>query len=238
MDKKQAYTILSHKELEEKLVENMAKHADDVPTSLAECSTFDLLECVEGNGISEIQHDWENADWGGGYLGCKLTGIRSIGDFTFLGVTAGGDWEVPVFSIFFVNGEGKIQAYIPKSGNIFNFITKSAFGNSDSDVKAAMLAYKKRHEDIDGYNNENLLEDIRKHVGIKRKSDGSLVGKFGVKPNLKAITRTEEEIVAGKELNPEEIAINLEVIARECTLSSTEAEKALNILRRAFPYLK
>jgi len=120
------------------------------------------------DGIKRIEHDWENWEWVDGYLKCKIVGIQSIGPLSFLGVTAGGDWETPVYSIFYFDGDKILRAYIPEKGNVYNFLAKSAFGNNDSDEKAAQMGWKKSYEDIHSYNEEKLLEDIRLHFGIKK----------------------------------------------------------------------
>lgn len=128
------------------------------------------IETTE-KGITEVEHDWENAevDPAEAYMKCKIVGLQTIGPLCFLGVTAGGDWETPVFSIFYFDENKDLRAYIPKKGNIFNFIAKSAFGNNpDTDYKASMLAYKKRYEEIESFNDDKMREDIRLHFGIKK----------------------------------------------------------------------
>jgi len=123
------------------------------------------------DGLQAIEHDWENVEWaaGEGFMKCKLTGIQSLGPLTYLGVTAGGDWETPVFSIFYFDMSGVLRAYIPEKGNVFNFIAKAAFGNNeDTDTKAAMMGWRCRYADIESFKDASLSEDIRLHFGIKK----------------------------------------------------------------------
>ncbi|MNM47666.1 hypothetical protein D3C81_586380 [compost metagenome] len=57
-------------------------------------------------------------------------GVQTIGDFNYIGIIAGGDWENPVFFILFIDETGKIAGYVPEDGNIYNKKLKSAFGNN------------------------------------------------------------------------------------------------------------
>jgi len=123
---------------------------------------------------TEVSHDNENleASSGNGFMGSTLTGVQTIEDLTYLGVTAGGDWEVPVFYILFFNDKDELCKYFPKEGNVFNFLDNAAFGNDEStDEKAARLAYGKSAEDLMGsieFNNVKIYHDIRKRFGIKK----------------------------------------------------------------------
>ena len=49
---------------------------------------------------------------------------------TILGVTAGGDWESPLFYCIYYDGRG-LRAYIPTEGNPWNTKTKKAYGNDE-----------------------------------------------------------------------------------------------------------
>ena len=67
-----------------------------------------------------------------------LVGFRTLSNgLTFLGCMAGGDWEVPVFFVVYSDGK-KLRGYVPKSGNLWNYTTKRAFGDDEAvDAKAA-----------------------------------------------------------------------------------------------------
>jgi len=51
---------------------------------------------------------------------------------TYLGVTGGGDWELPIFFIVYHDGT-ELRGYVPKDGNTWNHIHNHAFGNADDD---------------------------------------------------------------------------------------------------------
>lgn len=44
---------------------------------------------------------------------------------------AGGDWEDPVYFICYLDDKKKIRFFSPKPGNVFNPLTKEAFGNDE-----------------------------------------------------------------------------------------------------------
>lgn len=129
--------------------------------------TLAAIESV-ADGLERIAHDWENTSCEREQWGSKLEGINSIGDLVFLGVTAGGDWESPVFSIFYFDDQKILRCYIPEKGNVYNFLSKKAFGNSDSDEKAARMGWKVSPDDLPNFNDEKMREDIRLHFGIKK----------------------------------------------------------------------
>lgn len=63
-----------------------------------------------------------------GEEGKNLLDLHTINGLTFCGLLTGGDWEHPVFMIFYWNGED-IKAYIPRRGNLVNLDTMTAFGS-------------------------------------------------------------------------------------------------------------
>jgi hypothetical protein len=83
---------------------------------------------------NNIQVDWENTSfydkdaikesWNG-------AGWQEVnGSPVYVG-WVGGDWEEPVALIFYLNENGKLRAYHPKEGNIFNYDTNEALGNDE-----------------------------------------------------------------------------------------------------------
>jgi len=71
--------------------------------------------------LEKVQFDWENRD---------PQGFHTLDNgLTFLGGSAGGDWEYPVSFIIYWDGK-KLRAYIPTEGNYFNRTTKFAYGNA------------------------------------------------------------------------------------------------------------
>jgi hypothetical protein len=61
-----------------------------------------------------------------------VVGFHSIGDLNFLGILAGGDWEIPVFFILYQDLKNNIRAYIPTRGNLFDITEKCAYEDDES----------------------------------------------------------------------------------------------------------
>lgn len=82
----------------------------------------------------KVQFDLENIN----SSSTKLIGCHTLPNgLTFLGCSAGGDWEHPVFFIVYWDGK-KIRGYVPTEGNPWNTTTKEAYGNNeDADEKNA-----------------------------------------------------------------------------------------------------
>jgi hypothetical protein len=90
---------------------------------------------------------------------------------TYLGVSAGGDWEVAIFYIIYWDGK-KLRAYIPTDGNPWNTDLKSAYGNNgglfdpnneDQDLINAQKRFGNQITDAEGENGyKNLAADMPK----------------------------------------------------------------------------
>lgn len=82
--------------------------------------------------LSKVIFDFENTECsqGGGYCGCNdMVGFHTLPNgLAYLGVTAGGDWECPIYFILYYSGK-EIRGYIPEDGNIYNKETKTAYGS-------------------------------------------------------------------------------------------------------------
>jgi hypothetical protein len=110
--------------------------------------------------LSRVQFDAENTEINFDAPG--FHGFNTIGDLTFLGVMAGGDWESPVVFILYRHG-GELRAYVPDGGNHYDRKHKRAWGNGDSDAdEDAMEA-----ADEEGWDVAALRADIAAHFGIK-----------------------------------------------------------------------
>jgi hypothetical protein len=74
----------------------------------------------------DVEFDFENTET----YGEEGLGFQSIGDFNYFGVSAGGDWEDPIYFIVYFDENKEVRAYIPEDGNVYNKKLKSAFGNN------------------------------------------------------------------------------------------------------------
>jgi len=97
---------------------------------------------------------------------------------TFLGVSAGGDWEIPVHFIIYWDGK-KLRCYIPTEGNLWNTTTKTAYGN-DEDADSENIAKRFKElidpdapsdkiykDDLGDESYPQMLEDIDKRITLK-----------------------------------------------------------------------
>jgi len=90
---------------------------------------FDLENC-------ESEVGGQSPDYGKGQTDL-LYGVHTIGDFTFCGFLAGGDWELPVFAIAYWDGE-HYRGFVPMDGNCFKIKLEDggkpvAYGNEEED---------------------------------------------------------------------------------------------------------
>lgn len=89
----------------------------------------------------------------------KYMGLTTLENgLTYLGVSAGGDWEWPVFFAIYWDGK-KLRGYIPEDGNPWNTDTNMAYGN---DEKADVINARKRGYDVDSAGEIIARIDFRK----------------------------------------------------------------------------
>ena len=107
------------------------------------CAEHFLYKTKIIDDLRKINFDFENVSaTGEGDSCCVCRGKRSGKDdlkglwgfntlpngLSFLGIQAGGDWEIPVFFIIYWDGK-RLRGYVPNNGNTFNEKTKAAYGN-------------------------------------------------------------------------------------------------------------
>lgn len=107
------------------------------PISISELETKVVEAFSEGDGIDpylvkdklrkdlKVEFGFENFDMVGG----KYMGYASVGDFTFLGLTACDDSEYPVYFIIYWDGK-KLRGYVPTDGNPWDTTLKKAYGHN------------------------------------------------------------------------------------------------------------
>lgn len=72
-----------------------------------------------------------------------LPGLRDLGGYEMVGsgenafpilwCAGGGDWELPLVFVLYLDKEGKVRGYIPSDGNAYNHEDKAAYGNNEND---------------------------------------------------------------------------------------------------------
>lgn len=91
--------------------------------------TFAFLTPKITKDLQKVTFDTENED------PCDETGhadgyLVLDNGLAVLGMTAGGDWEWPLYYIIYFDGK-HLRGYVPKDGNPWNTTTKTAYGNGD-----------------------------------------------------------------------------------------------------------
>ena len=143
-----------------------------------------------GKDIRSVSFNFENAEFEksdhGFYQERGMLGPRYFGPVPGVGCYAGGDWEFPVFFFVYLDEDGKtLRAYVPKDGNIWNYDSNEAFGNSDDDAEffSKWVAKNKpdfkfdpsefnQHQfDMDRsvtllFDEEKIEKDVKEHFGF------------------------------------------------------------------------
>jgi hypothetical protein len=86
--------------------------------------------------LARVQFDNENTEIE--FEAPGFEGFSAIGDLTFLGVLAGGDWEAPVVFILYMHA-GELRGYVPDGGNQYDRRKLRAWGNGDSEHDEEMM---------------------------------------------------------------------------------------------------
>lgn len=94
--------------------------------------------------LSKINVDFENVEQFGtedSYTHLPgleaMEGYEMIGDgdsaFPVLWCAGGGDWELPLVFVLYIDQKGELRGYIPEDGNAYNHEEKAAYGNNEGD---------------------------------------------------------------------------------------------------------
>jgi len=152
-------------ELKEFIMKKMRKIDEETEFDFEE--GFDIYDLIDAfpkieKDIFKIDFDMENYD----IEKEDLIGFNTIEEFSFLGVSAGGDWEMPVFFLLYVDHKNTLRGYVPTEGNVFNKKTKAAFGNDEEeDEKEAKKQGFNNYEDME-FDWNKLKEDIKNRIMI------------------------------------------------------------------------
>jgi len=136
---------------------NLVHHNEKIVSDLKVSFDTENFECADGKGYNGAE---------------TLTGFRiTTTGLRFLGCSAGGDWEVPVFFIIYWDGS-RLRAYVPTDGNTWNTDTKMAYGN---DARADFENAKKRYPDLAA----DFEAQVAKHAEEMKKLDVILLLRAG-----------------------------------------------------------
>jgi len=119
----------------------------------------------------KVNVDFENfeCEAGEGYNGCaSITGPQTLDTgLAFVGCSAGGDWQVPVFFIIYWDGK-RLRAYVPTDGNTWNTDTKTAYGD---DARADFMNAKKRYPQLADQFDAEVARDTERRTQLGISSD-------------------------------------------------------------------
>jgi hypothetical protein len=110
------------------------------------CMQFHEIKDELGKDL-KVEFDGENFETYDGKS--ELMGVHTLdNDLTFWGMSAGGDWEYPVFFLIYWDGK-KLRGYVPTDGNPWNTATKQAFGNDGAaDFANAKKRWPDKYKDV------------------------------------------------------------------------------------------
>lgn len=180
--------------------------------------------------LEKVQFDEENMEWeaGEGYAGLEsITGFNTLPNgLTYLGVTAGGDWEAPLFYIIYYDGQS-LRGYIPEAGNHWNTDSKTAYGN-DGDGEFDTDNIRKRFgvnskEELGDMDPMVILDDITRRI---QPAPGRFVTPKGM-ADIDAPKVDVEEKTSGdaKEWEQQQLTDALDEIKDEANLFVSEVER-------------
>lgn len=174
-----------------------------------------LTSTVE-NDLSKVAFDTENItgiDDSHTFGPDELIGFHVLPNgMPYLGVAAGGDWEIPVFFIIYWDGK-KLRGYIPEKGNLWNTTTKAAYGNDETaDLKNCCKRWPDHFnmdmepydatDGLDHYDRYELENDIMERIvekGLVKAKKPSKVKNVGNK-KTRLSNFTDEELLAELQL--------------------------------------
>ena len=103
----------------------------------------------------------------------ELLGLRkSATGVSYIGINAGGDWEIPLYFIMYKE-DGELKAYVPSNGNTYNKRFHTAYGSEMETEEFYKLPEEEQQviEDADhndlAIDKEDLLADIEAFFAAK-----------------------------------------------------------------------
>lgn len=163
---------VTKEELKEIVCKYIKKYAEDYDlddTEFEELDSYlaDLLYSGIFDKDLKYDFDYENFTIETDFdVDNKYVGFQTLDNgFTFLGFWAGGDWQIPVFGIFYYDGK-KLRAYIPTRGNVVNRKSMSAFGNDEEADEEIMNEYNAEYGTLFG-DVDAMIEEIKTRIVVK-----------------------------------------------------------------------
>lgn len=120
---------------------------------------FRFLTPTIDKDLSKVSFDTENF---------TCNGFQTLDNgFTFLGCSAGGDWEHPLFFIIYFDGK-KLRGYIPKEGNTWNTKYNTAYGSEQDSYRFDESDdYEPDFDSIPKQDDSKMIEDIKNQIQLR-----------------------------------------------------------------------
>lgn len=105
--------------------------------------------------------------------------IQCPSGFTFLGVSAGGDWQYPTYACLYWDGK-KLRMYIPIRGNAVNAVLGCLFGDEEesANIPKVKKYLQPGHSMSNVWMNMNGIPMLNKEIVIN-----DYLAQFGILPN-------------------------------------------------------
>jgi hypothetical protein len=145
---------ISEDELFQKILEYSKKYNPDEDYDFQkreDISPYFLKEYdVTNKDLQKILFDFENYTFKPGEYddnGGELIGFNTLNNLSLLGFLAGGDWEYPLYFMVYWDGNS-LRCYVPENGNIYNKLTKTAYGSEDETEETLTDEQMKEAEEL------------------------------------------------------------------------------------------
>ena len=139
--------MMTSADLRSMLIDEAGRNGHVATCGYADPAASDLAEIVPmllAKGLAWVRTDWTTVEFSPENV--SVVGERvTTGGVPYIMILAGGDWETRVACVIYFDGED-MRGYVPKDGNSYNRMTKSAFGNFGDDHAACERQYRVRLE--------------------------------------------------------------------------------------------
>lgn len=119
--------------------------------------------------VHKINFDFENYGETDGFYDEAIANHRQLKDGTALiWCYGGGDWEMPVQFVLYIDPKNKVRAYVPSDGNVYCHKCKCAIGSCECDDDDTE---EQEEYDDDWYQNhlnfEQMYQDVCNRIETK-----------------------------------------------------------------------
>lgn len=138
---------------------------DIVSTWLSNCVAYSDMNRTLQKDLAKVSFDWENAEeaW------CDKLPDHLPDGTALLWCYAGGDWELPVHFVIYIDPSNKLRAYIPSDGNLYCHHCKTAWGSCECEKGEEEIEQRGEEEPLPEW--DKMYADACNRIQIKE-ADG------------------------------------------------------------------